>query len=54
MYRVWSKIYQSEKDPKERDKQLAKHIDSVKDHIKKLSNKNYNKLKLYNYEKNNF
>ena len=34
----------NEKDPKERDKQLAKHIDSVKDHIKKLSNKNYNKL----------
>ena len=34
----------NEKDPKERDKQLTKHIDSVKDHIKKLSNKNYNKL----------
>ena len=34
----------NEKDPKERDRQLTKHIDSVKDHIKKLSNKNYNKL----------
>jgi DNA recombination protein RmuC len=34
----------NEKEPKERDRQLTKHIDSVKDHIKKLSNKNYNKL----------
>ena len=34
----------NEKEPKERDRQLTKHIESVKGHIKKLSNKNYNKL----------
>jgi len=34
----------NEKDPKERNRQLTKHVDSVKGHIKKLANKNYNKL----------